>query len=237
MARPILTAEWQNLALANYAVDPALLKPSLPRGVELDFFGETCYVSLVGFLFVRTRLLGVPVPFHRTFEEVNLRFYVRRLVGTEWRRGVVFIQEMVPRPAIAWSARLMYREPYVTRPMRHRWENSAEGLEVEYAWKWRRRWNWLAARADPQAVEMATGSEEEFITEHYYGYNGRGGSTREYVVEHPRWRVHPVHSYDISCDFKAQYGPAFGFLAAREPDSVMLAAGAPVAILPFTRLE
>ena len=44
------------------------------------------YVSLVGFRFLNTRVLGVSIPFHRDFDEVNLRFYVRRNIGSEVRR-------------------------------------------------------------------------------------------------------------------------------------------------------
>lgn len=236
MPRPILTAEWQKLLLINYAVDPALLQPALPRGVELDFFGDACYISLVGFLFDRTRLLGVALPFHRTFPEINLRFYVRRRVGTEWRRGVVFLQEMVPKPAIALAARWMYGEPYVIRRMRHSWRSKQDGLHLEYRWKHRGHWNKLAARVEPSPVDMAVGSEAEFITEHYYGYNGRGAVTREYMVKHSRWQIHRVLDYAVDRNFEAQYGPAYAFLTKLAPRSVTVAAGAPVEIWPYGRL-
>lgn len=118
--RRFLTAEWRDLAMLNFAIDPAILAPLVPRGTELDSWHATTYVSLVGFRFLRTRLLGLPVPWHRDFEEVNLRFYVRRREGSEIRRGVVFIRELVPRRAIAAVARVWYNEPYTALPMRHR---------------------------------------------------------------------------------------------------------------------
>lgn len=37
-------------------------------------------------------------------ERAQLRFYVRRRVDGEWRRGVMFIKEIVPRRAIAAAA-------------------------------------------------------------------------------------------------------------------------------------
>ena len=37
-------------------------------------------MSVVGFMFADTRIRGIAIPFHRTFEEVNLRFYVKRSV-------------------------------------------------------------------------------------------------------------------------------------------------------------
>src|SRR5690606_18853754 len=114
-----LRADWRKLAIANYAVDPELLKPNIPHGTELDLWNDICYVSLVGFMFQRTRVLGIAVPFHTDFPEVNLRFYVRRKEGDEWRRGVVFIQECVPRAALSFIANTMYGENYRTMPMEH----------------------------------------------------------------------------------------------------------------------
>ena len=81
-----LTAEWRALVVLNYVVEPTVLAPYLARGVELDLWEGEALISLVGFLFLETRLFGVGIPFHRNFEEVNLRFYVRRRAG-EGREG------------------------------------------------------------------------------------------------------------------------------------------------------
>jgi uncharacterized protein YqjF (DUF2071 family) len=98
MANTFLTAEWRKLIMANYVVAESVLQQYLPVGTELDRYDGRCYVSLVGFLFQNTRLKSVPIPFHRTFEEVNLRFYVRHTKSSgEQRRGVVFLSELVPR--------------------------------------------------------------------------------------------------------------------------------------------
>ena len=110
MPAPFLTAEWRSLAMLNYVVDPALLAPMVPRGTELDSFDGRTYMSLVGFRFERTRVRGIWIPLHSDFDEVNLRFYVRRRVSGEIRRGVVFIREVVPRWAIAAVARAVYGE-------------------------------------------------------------------------------------------------------------------------------
>ena len=118
--RVFLSAEWRNLVMLNYRVDPEILEQFVPRGTEIDSFQGHTYVSIVGFQFLRTRLLGgLTIPFHANFDEVNLRFYVRRNEGEEVRRGVVFVKEIVPRPAIAAVARLAYGEKYIHCPMRH----------------------------------------------------------------------------------------------------------------------
>ena len=116
-ARPFLTADWRHLVMLNFRVDPALLRPYVPAGTELDFYNTDALVSIIGFRFLDTRVRGFAIPFHRDFEEVNLRMYVRREHGGELRHGVTFIRELVPRHTIAAVARAVYNEPYVHVPM------------------------------------------------------------------------------------------------------------------------
>jgi uncharacterized protein len=231
MKRKFLEAEWKHLIMANYAVDPALLLPYLPAGTELDLWDGKCYVSLVGFMFQHTKVLGIKIPFHVNFEEVNLRFYVRHNDNGVWKRGVVFISEIVPKPAIAFVANTFFNEHYHTCRMKHRIEQSADWLYVGYQWKYKGEWNSISVVADPEPVAMQPGSEEEFITEHYWGYSKTTGTkTTEYAVEHPRWKVHRVETYEVQCNFGELYGAAFASLAKTQPDSVLLAEGAEVVV-------
>src|ERR1700722_17549821 len=174
MSCVFLTAEWRKLIMAQYAVEPATLAPHLPPGTELDFYQGRCYVSLVGFLFDRTRLKGIAIPFHTSFEEVNLRFYVRRGEpdGTS-RRGVVFLREFVPRHAITMIANALYEEPYRTLPIGHCFAETPDVLDVSYGWKHNGTWHSLAVSASPEPHSIAVESEEEFLTEHYWGYTKR----------------------------------------------------------------
>ncbi|HMJ66854.1 MAG TPA: DUF2071 domain-containing protein, partial [Candidatus Binatia bacterium] len=115
--KPFLTAQWRNLAILNFEIAREILEPFVPPGTVLDTYKGKAYVSVVGFLFQDTRLKGVPIPFHRNFEEVNLRFYIRHFSGEDWRRGVVFIKEIVSSVAIAATARIVYNENYVVMEM------------------------------------------------------------------------------------------------------------------------
>lgn len=225
-----LSAEWRKLAMANYIVDPGLLQKFLPAKTELDLWNNTCYVSLVGFMFLNTRLKGFKIPFHVNFEEVNLRFYVRYKHEQEWRRGVVFIKEIVPKPALTFVANTVYKEKYETMPMKHVWINSADTLQVEYNWK-KGGWNSFKVIADNQPVAIEAGSEEEFITEHYWGYTKiTDQKTSEYQVEHPRWLVYPTKDYQIEVDFGKVYGNEFSFLSSEKPKSVFLAEGSEIKV-------
>ena len=232
-----LTAEWRKLIMAQYEVSAEVLAGALPRGVELDLFQGRCFVSLVGFLFDKVRLKGVAVPFHTRFEEVNLRFYVKRVMADgSVRRGVVFLSEIVPKPAITLVARALYGEAYSTALTRHAWETTGDALRVSYAWRHKGAWQRMGVEADAAARGIERGSMEEFITEHYWGYTkragllGGGGGTGEYGVAHPRWECYAVRSSEVLADFSSLYGAAFAGLTARTPDHVLLAEGSAIAI-------
>jgi uncharacterized protein len=227
---PFLTAEWRHLLMINYEIDPALLKPYLPHGVEIDSWNGHCYVSMVGFLFLNTRVMGLPVPMHMNFEEVNLRFYVRR--GEQ--RGVVFIREIVPRWAIATIARVLYNEQYIALPMRHAVGNG----RVEYEWRTGDRWNRLSAQIAGEPAPIAAGSQEEFITEHYWGYTAqRDGGTLEYRVEHPPWRIWRAAEPDLQCDAAELYGAEFAPVFGGKPESAFVAEGSPIAVYRGIKLS
>lgn len=237
-AAPFLTAQWRWLVMLNYEMDPALLRPLVPAGTELDAWGGVTYASVVGFMFLDTRLLGIPIPFHRDFEELNLRFYVRRKGPEGWRRGVVFVKEIVPRFAIAAVARVVYNENYVALPMRHGLEISARaGGTAEYGWRLGGRWCGVRAAARGPARPLVAGSEEEFITEHYWGYaRQRDGGTVEYQVEHPRWNVWRAESAALGCDVAALYGRGFAEPLSAPPRSALIADGSPVIVRKGRRI-
>lgn len=225
-----LTAEWRKLAIVNYVVAPDVLLPFVPARTALDFYEGKCYVSLVGFMFVDTRVAGIAIPFHRNFEEVNLRFYVTNGEGASVKRGVVFIKEIVPRRAITFVANTLYREKYETLPMAHDWMEEDQFLQVRYKWK-KHRWHELSIKAGTGRQPVRPGTEEDFITNHYWGYTQLSASaTSEYEVTHPVWDVYPVIESSIDVDFAAVYGHQFGFLSQLEPESVFLAEGSLIAV-------
>lgn len=236
--RVFLTAEWKHLAMLNYEIEPSLLRPFVPAGTELDAWNGRTFVSMVGFLFCQTRVFGWPIPFHRHFEEVNLRFYVRRKASDGWRRGVVFVREIVPRAAIALVARRVYNEPYLALPMTHRINGSAGRVaSVEYAWRHAGRQHRLQLDTKGAPEPLSEGSEAEFITEHYWGYNRqRDGSTLEYQVDHPRWRVSEATEARLECDVERLYGRSFCECLSGRPSSAFLAEGSAVRVFQGVRV-
>ena len=226
-----LRAEWNNLIMANYIVPEEVLLPYIPFKTELDFFSGKAYVSLVGFMFMNTRIYGLSIPFHINFEEVNLRFYVRYNDHGKWKRGVVFIKEIVPRQTISVVANTLYNEKYSTMKMNHYHYDNGDCLKVGYEWEYKNKWNKLEAVTNKKSSPIAKGSPEEFIADHYFGYTKYSpDKTYEYAVNHPSWETLKVLTYSVDCDFHSLYGDEFSMLNNKKPESVFMTKGSEIKV-------
>ena len=216
--------------MLNFVVDPAIVAPLVPPGTELDFENGDTFVSVVGFLFLDTRILGLPIPLHRDFEEVNLRFYVRKKSADTWRRGVVFVRELVPRRAIAVVARAFYGEKYLALPMKYEIEHVDLRLNVEYSWRRGRKWESLKMTASGEPQIIPAGSHADFITEHYWGYTCVRARCSEYRVERPRWKIWNAEKFELRADITALYGEQFAETLSQPPRSAFIADGSPISV-------
>jgi hypothetical protein len=224
-----LTAEWNNLIMLNYAAPHSLLEKFVPPGTELDAFNGTSYISLVAFEFNKTRLYGIPIPFHQSFEELNLRFYVKRVD----KRGVVFIRELVPKRAVAAMARLIYGERYSYAPISHQvtFHDKDNGIEAQYNWSWQNQKYSLRLTTNELESLPPEGSIQQYITEHYWGYALQPNSTSlEYEVQHPQWPIRSARSAAFIGDATALYGEEFAQILSGTPDSAYFIDGSPVTI-------
>ncbi|MFN3969279.1 YqjF family protein [Flavobacterium sp.] len=226
-----LTAEWNDLAMFNFEINPKILENYIPKGTELDLWNGKCYLSLIGFMFEDVKVLGIKVPFHMNFEEVNLRFYVKRYENNKWKRGVVFIKEIVPKHAITIVANTLYNEHYQTLKMRHSRIENETSKTFQYEWLKDSKWNSISMTTEKTAIPIELNSEAEFITEHYFGYtNYNKEKSIEYAVSHPRWEQLKVINSNIDVDFENIYGKDFKFLKDLNPTSEFLALGSKISI-------
>lgn len=226
-----LTAEWNNLVMINYEIDSEILQKYVPNGTELDFFEGKCYISFIGFMFEKVRVLGMKIPFHSDFEEVNLRFYVKRFENGIWKRGAVFISEIVPKAVITLVANTLYHEHYKTLPMKHEIFEKENTKSFQYQWKVANKWNIIEIETNKNPIAIAVNSEAEFITEHYFGYTKVNEKTTfEYEVRHPRWQQLEVISNNSDIDYKQVYGQEFAFVKDLVPTSIFLAIGSKISI-------
>jgi uncharacterized protein YqjF (DUF2071 family) len=226
-----LSAHWKDLIFINYKVAVENLLPYLPAHTEPDDFNGQHYVSVVAFKFHDTRIRGFRIPFHVNFHEINLRFYVKRMVNNRIRRGVVFVREIVPKSAITFIANLLYKENYVTRSIDYSDEVHNGHSMFSYCWKEHKNTQSLMVSSTASYKAVCPDSMEEFITEHYYGYSKYSErDTIEYRVEHPSWKVQDAADHGIRIDFELVYGADWGFLNDAHPDTVFIAEGSPVNI-------
>ena len=226
-----LKANWENIIMANYEIDPKILDPFLPKGVEIDLFNDKAYISLVGFMFKKTKLFGIPIPWFGTFEEINLRFYVVRRENNQIKRGVVFINETIPYPIVAWMANKLYKEHYTVVPTKHEINQANNCKKIKFEWLLNKKWNSIYVEASNELSAMKPNSLENFIYEHYYGYTKIDEhKTEEYKLQHPSWKTNEVVNYAIDCDFEAMYGKSFSVLNQTNPEAVFIAEGSSVAV-------
>lgn len=225
--------------MLNYEVDEQILYPYLPPGTVLDTWQGKALVSMVGFLFEDTRVLGIKWPRHVDFEEVNLRFYVRYFDGQRWKRGAVFISEIVPKPVISIIANSLYKEHYAAMPMKHAIVPKDDAhTGYLYQWKFDGKWNKLGATVENQSQPMLPGSAEEFIFEHYWGYNKlNDAATLEYAVEHVSWEVRKVRDFVFEADVAGLYGEQFVPFLNAQPVSAFFANGSAVAVRVAGRIK
>jgi hypothetical protein len=229
MKTHFLLAEWNNLIMANYVVPASFLLPYVPYKTELDFFEGKAYVSLVGFNLHKTKVLGFSIPMHVNFEEVNLRFYIKHNDHGTWKRGLVFIKEIVPKRAVSFIANNLFREKFATMSMRHFHNDTGGNLETCYEWLFKKKWNKISSVTDKRSKKIAEGSCECFFIDHYWGYSKFSKSkTYQYQVEHPAWESLKVLSYSIDCDFGSIFGDEFSFLNNEKPASVLMTKGSEI---------
>jgi uncharacterized protein len=231
--KQFLEARWINLLMLNYEVDPDILKPYLPPATELDLWHGKALVSMVGFLFKDTRVLGIKWPLHVNFAEVNLRFYVKYFDGKEWKRGAVFISEIVPKPFLALIANILYKEHYRAMPMRHSITPASEGrTNYLYEWKFDGKWsNKLGGIVSNNLSPIVPGSQEEFILEHYWGYNKiNKKTTYEYQVEHVTWNAATVVDPVFEAEVGMLYGKNFEPYLSKKPYSAFFADGSNIIV-------
>lgn len=227
----LLTCEWRKLAFANYIIPPEILEKYLPAHTKLDYFNGNCFVSLVGFQFRNIKVAGVKVPFYSDFEEINLRFYVKRFDGAEWRKGTVFLSEIVNKKALGLLANTLAREHYQILPTSQEIRETEDRLDVNYSWKFREKEQFLRVIGSKLITPYEQHSESDFILDRLYGY-GRINEevSNEYSISHNTWQTYEVREYSINVDFMRQFGPEFSILTSMTPHSVLLAEGSKVQV-------
>ena len=226
-----LRSNWLRLASANYIIEPHLLDKYIPKGTVLEEHNGKHYVSLVAFRYSQTRLLNIQVPFHTNFEEINLRFYVKRKIAPHvWRSEVAFTKLFFPKTALTFVAKHIYKENYETKRMRHNWSENDRQLLTSYGLK-KNRWHDFELMTEKESNVIDAHSSEAFFSKHYWGTSQiNDNSCTIYKIEHPEWKVFRVNDWKINFDFNKVFGSEFKHLTDNKPESVYLYDGSEVVV-------
>lgn len=231
--KPLLTADWKNLIVVNYEIDPLVLNPYLPAGTEPDLWNNKCYISLIAFQFNHPKMKGIPIPFYKNFEQINLRFYVSKVYKGEVRKGVVFIKEIAAGNLLKAGAALIYNEHYTNLKTRHTINKLPETTEIQYDWRLDKQWNYIHAIAGKDKTIPGADTVTAFITNRFWGYiKISPGKTAEFRVDHEPWKIHKVKSCEVNCDTKKLYGAALHTFLSQAPAFTFMIAGSSVKVYP-----
>ncbi|HKE19548.1 MAG TPA: DUF2071 domain-containing protein [Kofleriaceae bacterium] len=216
----------------TFAIDPRALRGLVPVGTEIDTFDDgRAPLSMVALRFDDSRVLGLPIPFARSYDQVALRFYVRRwLGGDRWRRGTVPVIEFVPVSALVSAGHVLYGEAYERRPVTSRVRppdpGTNRGGRAVYRWRTDRSIHRLAVDFSGELHLPAPDSREAFLVERYWGYLARHADlTSEVRVDHPPWRIWSAAEGHLTAEVPQLFGDRFARALASPPVSVVVAEG------------
>lgn len=233
--KPLMQADWSEIVALNFQVDPSILEPRVPKGLELDFHNGETYVSLVAMHLRNVKMMGFPIPISRGFDELNLRFYVKRKVGPRYVTGACFIKDFVPNAAASWILTTLFKSTFARMKMKR--ESSGFGSRDEdvvpkicYQWKVGDAENVIKIKGRARMKKTGPDTKVGFILDHNNEYSVRDSTIYEYRVQRPPWTVWDAAQASFECNTKLLFGDEFVKTLSRRPSSVFVAEGSPVTI-------
>lgn len=222
--RAVISQHWGDLAFLHWRVDPALVAPHLPPGVEPDVFDGSSWVGLIPFELSHSAFGPFPpVPWLGRFAETNVRLYG---VGPDGRRSVVFRTLEASKLLPAVTARVGLGLPYTWADM----SIVRGGGLIAYS----SRRNWPAADGPvprprtrvvvrPRPGAVVDDPRADFLTARWGMHVARGGRTRFWPNHHASWSLTAADLVELDDELLAATG--FAGVAARPPDSVLYSRG------------
>ena len=239
--KTLYAAEWREIVVINFEIDPKLLRNFIPPKTELDFFNETSFVTLMARACKNVKPYGWPIVFAKSIDQILLRFYVKRKVGDTWRRGVCLIRDYLPKRKASFFLNWMFKHSFTQVPIKRTSSNFESGLPtqlptVEYQWTTGDYVNHIKVNARSQMRQQEQETKESFVLDHHYGYTVKEGKTYEYYVEYSPWAMWDAQSGSFDCDTENVFGRPFVRALKQRPASVFLARGSDVIIYRPTEI-
>jgi uncharacterized protein len=230
---------WSNLLFAHWKVPVELLRPLIPRELEIDTFDGEAWLGLVPFHMSGVRPAWFPVlPYVSEFHETNLRTYVH-FRGQD--PGVWFVSLDAACRAVVevarwkWHLNYFYAGMELLRDLNNvRYSSqridsrSPRRAEVEIAAE-------IGEPLNPEpGVSVESGTLEHFLAERYilYASDHRGRLLRGRVHHSP----YPLRSAKVvSC--RQTLASAAEVPVSGQPDHALFSEGVTVDIFPLRRVS
>ena len=171
---PAGTQRWRNLLFVHYALAPEIIRPLVPKELELDLWEGRAHVGVVPFEMKDIRSAWMPKATALNFLETNVRTYVHH----EGEPGVFFFSLEASSWLAVRVARTAWGLPYFHATMScgqgaYRTTRRGTGEMLDAEWK-------LGEMLGPSEP----GTYEHFVLERYLLFSQRGGRLRKGQVHH-----------------------------------------------------
>lgn len=233
--KPLYRAEWREIVVISFEIDPKILRSYVPPKTEIDSFEGATFVSLMARVCKNVKPYGWPIVFAKSVEQVQLRFYVKRQTAEGYRRGVCLIRDYVPSKKVSLFLNWMFKHRFNQVRIQRESKNFDKALpdampEVEYRWETGDVWNHVKVKARSEMRKQEKETKESFVLDHHFGYTVREGKTYEFFVEYNPWALWDAKSGSFECDTEQVFGRHFVRALKQRPASVFLARGSEVII-------
>lgn len=200
---PIMRQSWGDLLFIHWPLEEELLRPLIPRPLEIESFDGTAWIGVTPF-----RMWGVhpvylpPLPWVSRSHEINVRTYVR-LDGVS---GIWFLSLDADNPLAVLGARVAYHLPYFLARM-HLTEGGDTVRFTSLRLPGRRpaefRGEWRLGEALPPSQPN---SLEHFLTERYVLYTSWNHRLYRARIRHRPWPLRKAEVVHLASTMLQAHG-------------------------------
>lgn len=212
--KQFLSSTWKNTFIVTWEIEPELLLEHLPHKIGLYTENGKAFLSFVVYNFENTKVKGIKMPFHVSFPEMDLRYYVKHNNSL----GVAFIQHIVPRYCISLWAKRIFNENYITLPMDYSFQETETSKVLHYkVWKDKKMFS-LDFLSNKEFVESTFSLYNQ--VQYGFGVDKYGNSTKFKFDKLNNFHSLSTLDYAINLDYSALFGRKWAFLNELSPIDV-----------------
>ena len=184
----VLSMLWHDLLFLHWPIRRDVIRPMIPRPLDLDTFDGWCWIGVVPFRMTGVRPRYLPLPL--AFPELNVRTYVK----TPGRSGVWFFSLDAASWIAVRAARAWYGLPYYDARMSVQMEGDAIRYQSARIHNRAAPTEFSASyRPTAPAYRAAAGTLDHWLTERYCLYvTGKRDRIFYGDIHHEPWPLQPA---------------------------------------------